>query len=186
MWQGQQVALCHKERQPVGLLVLREKEQVKQFLGTRKVSANDFWLVNPERIDKKEIKTGRRSAAERLTHVRKGRWFESIRPDDGIHHLTHDVSSLEEQWCPRDPVCTPPRHTGHPQTWQWPGGLSSIRSRESSQQRCCPGHCRQPKVSCEIHRSGQRCPTQAEPTIDQPASMTKRSFHFSGTINRDE
>ena len=108
MWQGQQVVLCHKERQPVGLLVLREKEQVKQFLGRRKVSANDFFFVNPERIGKKEIKTGRSSAAERLTRVRKGRWFESIRPDDGTHHLTHDVSSLEEQWCPRDPVCTPP------------------------------------------------------------------------------
>ena len=141
------------------------------------------WSI-PKELTKKKS-PGCSSDGRATCQGQEGRWFKSTHPDDGTHH-SPDVLSLEVWEYLATRCVPPPRHTGHPQTWQWPGGLSSIRSRESSQQRCCPGHCRQPKVSCEIHLSGQYGPTQAEPTIDQPASMTKRAFHFSGTINRDE
>ena len=64
------------------------------------------WSI-PKELTKKKS-PGCSSDGRATCQGQEGRWFKSTHPDDGTHHLTHDVSSLEEQWCPRDPVCTPP------------------------------------------------------------------------------
>ena len=63
------------------------------------------WSI-PKELTKKKS-PGCSSDGRATCQGQEGRWFKSTHPDDGTHH-SPDVLSLEEQWCPRDPVCTPP------------------------------------------------------------------------------
>ena len=63
------------------------------FLGAQKASANDLSLVNPDRIDKKEITRSVAQPGRALAFGARGRWFKST-------HTDKDVST-NRSLCPR-------------------------------------------------------------------------------------